>query len=159
LSDSVALEFAQRACHSIRELEGCLNRMLALSQFLGEDISDRLVEMALADIPEQPAQPVNNQGQVIDRVAAAYNVPAAELTTRSRDKRTTLPQRVAMYILAELLQRPMDAVASSMGGWTKKTVGNAIRDITARRAQDSLFSQELQALCSTIQPAITSPAD
>jgi chromosomal replication initiator protein len=152
LSDSVALEFAQRACHSIRELEGCLNRMLALAQFLGEDISDKLVHMALADIPEQPAQPMNNSGQVIDRVAAAYNISASELTTRSRDKRTTLPQRVAMYILAELLQRSMDTVASSMGGWTKKTVGNAIKDIVARRAQDSLFSQELQSLCATIQP-------
>ncbi len=159
LSDSIALEFAQRACHSIRELEGCLNRMLALSQFLGEEISDKLVDMALADIPDQPVQPMNNPSLVIEHVAAAYNVPAAELTARSRNKRTTLPQRVAMYILAELLQQPMDAVASSMGGWTKKTVGNAIRDIMARRAQDSLFSQELQSLCATIQPTTTAPTD
>lgn len=159
LSDSRALEFAQRACHSIRELEGCLNRMLALSQFMGEDISDKLVDMALADIPDPSPQPLNNPGLVIDRVAAAYNIPAAQLTMRSRDKRTTLPQRVAMYILAELLQRPMDTVASSMGGWTKKTVGNAIRDIVARRAQDSLFSQELQSLCATIQPAVATSAD
>lgn len=159
LSDSTALEFAQRACHSIRELEGCLNRMLALSQFLGEDISEKLVEMALSDLPDKPAPRMNKPGQVIDCVAAAYNVPATELTTRSRDKRTTLPQRVAMYILAEMLQRPMDTVAALMGGWTKKTVGNAIRDIVARRAKDSLFSKELQSICATIQPANAGSAD
>ena len=115
-------------------------------------VDSGVVKPAQLLIPEQPAQPMNNSGQVIDRVAATYNISASELTTRSRDKRTTLPQRVAMYILAELLQRSMDTVASSMGGWTKKTVGNAIKDITARRAQDSLFSQELQSLCAAIQP-------
>jgi len=77
LSDAVAEAVARHAYHSIRELEGCLNRIVALAHFLNTAISTDLATMAIADLAVAPPVEQVDPGAVITQVAAHYQLSPA----------------------------------------------------------------------------------
>ena len=146
LRAEVAESIARRSSHSIRELEGHLNRVLALAQFIEAEITVDLVDMALAVVaPATPAAAIPPQ-EAIAIVARQYSLNPADLCTRPRDRKTSHPQRIAMYILGSVLGLPSDVVASHLGNWNKRTISNSLKQISQQVKEDTALQQELGQL-------------
>ncbi len=150
LPTNVAMAIALRANHSIRELEGCLNRVIALAQFLNTSVTPELVETALAGVTPPQPKPTLSPQEVLARVAQHYHLSTQTLCTRARDRKTTRPQRIAMYILREALNIRADEVADLMGHWHKKTIDNSLKQITAQLQGDASFQAEVQQLLGAL---------
>ena len=146
LGEEAAQAIAARANHSVRELEGCLNRVVALSQFIGEPISRDLVNRSLAAVaPEVATTHITTQSAVA-AVARQYNISPEAICTRPQDRKTTLPQRVSMYLLSTLLNQPAAEIAASLGDWHPKTVRNSLDQINQQRELDEGLVQSLSQI-------------
>ena len=146
LRADVAEAIARRSSHSVRELEGHLNRVLALAQFIGAEITVELVDIALAVVaPPPPAAAIPPQ-EAIAIVARQYSLQPEGLCARPRDRKTSHPQRVAMYILGSVLGLPSDVVAAQLGNWNKRTVSNSLNQISQQVKGDPGLQQELGQL-------------
>lgn len=141
-----AEEIARRARHSVRELEGCLNRVLALSQFLGAGITVPLVESALAAVAPAYSAPRVMPREAIAIIASHYSIQTSDLCSRPNDKRTTHAQRVTMYLLRDVLGHSSQVVADELGQWTKRTVANSIAHITHQATEDTRLQHELRQI-------------
>ncbi|MBI4200670.1 MAG: chromosomal replication initiator protein DnaA [Chloroflexi bacterium] len=139
LGQDVAQGIAQRPTTSIRELEGCLTRVAALAQFLDQPVSAALLRIALADIDPPSGKARTEPKEVISQVAKYFGVAPAALLARPETRRTTLEQRVAMYVLREALALPSKEVATQLGNWDRHTVRAAVTDIKQRIATDPAF--------------------
>ena len=150
LPEDIALLIAQQARHNIRELEGCITKIIALSHFLGKAISADLAAMALADIASpEPATPPDSS-KVTALVAAHYQLPPETLRHHRRDRKTLLPQRIAMYILTDILKQPLQEVATFLGHWHIRTVRNAVKDITHQLANDTALQDVVKTILYNI---------
>ena len=146
LGEEAAQAIAARASHSVRELEGCLNRVIALSQFIGEPISRDLVNRALAAVAPSVATGHITTKTTVAAVASQYNISPEAIYVRPHDRKTTLPQRVAMYLLSTLLTQPASEIAASLGDWHPKTVRNSLTQITQQRKLDNNLNQSINQI-------------
>ena len=153
LSEEAAQAIAARASHSVRELEGCLNRVIALAQFLGAPISTDLVHRALVTVGQEVAASRIAPEAAVARVALQFQTSPEALCTRPQDRKTTLPHRVAMYVLSTLLAQPAAEIAASLGDWHPKTVRNSTAQINQQIKSDDDLNQSIQQITSALRDA------
>jgi chromosomal replication initiator protein len=150
LSGDVALNIARRAAHSIRELEGYLNRVVAMAQFLGRTVSPDVVDIALASLGQEPKASYFTAAELIQHVARYYNISPSLLCTRPSDRKTTSPQRATMYILNSLLHQTPREISGLLGTWHERTVRNTLRQMANLATQSSPVAVEIQQIIASL---------
>ena len=101
LPEDVVLFIARRVQQNVRELEGCLNRVVAYSQLTNQRITINLVRAALSEL--LPEEHQTTPGDIIRFVAHHYGVRVNDLKGRSSRRSIALPRQVAMYLIREIL--------------------------------------------------------
>jgi len=93
---------AQKVQSNIRELEGCLNRLLAQARHLKQPVTVELAAQALHDlVAPGPAGRRATPNALLTAVARYFDVDVESLKGRSRHKQVVVPRQVAMYLLRE----------------------------------------------------------
>jgi chromosomal replication initiator protein len=121
---------------NIRELEGSLNRVIAYARLLRSELTPELAAAALLDIggrKNRTAPPT--PAAVILAVATHFQLEAADLLGRKRDKEIALAREVAMYLLRQQGNFSLAEIGREMGGRNPSTVShgqnriaNAVKD-------------------------------
>jgi len=129
---SDVLEFvAQHAKQNIRELEGCLNRVIAFARLIRATPTIEIANEALKDISGIESKTVHiTPGQVMQAVADCYQLELADLKSRRRDKETALARQVTMYILRKKTNCSLTQIGAELGGRDHSTVLHACAKIT-----------------------------
>ena len=127
------LEFiAQRAQQNIRELEGCLNRVVAYAKLLGALPTIDLAAQALEDIASKARKEVTTTPNlVIEAVANSFQLTPADLKSRKRDKETALARQVAMYLIRQETNSSLTQIGKELGGREPITVSSAYKKIAS----------------------------
>ena len=146
ITEEVAFEIAQRAPSGIRSLEGCLNRIIALSQFFDSPISKELIDMALSGISTSDSSRKLNPAAILEAVSQFYQVPTELICTRTRDRKTTHPQRVAMFLLDLTINKPIKEIATLMGNWNPRTVRNSIKQVNEALLSEAAIASEVATI-------------
>lgn len=150
LSISVLDLLARKALMNIRELEGCLNRIVAYAQLTRSPITVELATCAVADLftagNRQPVKP----GVVLEAVAEHFGIESAAIVGRRRDKHTALARRVTMYLLREESQLSSTRVGATLGGKDHSTVLYAQKHMEEQLETDPGLRQELTVIRQVI---------
>lgn len=122
VSDEVLHMIAQRVDSNIRELEGCLNRLVAYATLSGKEISMALAEEALREVfsAHQPRS-VSCQ-DVMDAVCLYYALPQEDLTGPRRTRVLTVPRQLVMYLSRKLTNTSLPKIGDMLGGRDHTTV-------------------------------------
>ena len=150
ITEEAAFEIARRAPKGIRSLEGCLNRIIALSQFSNTPISKELIDMALSGMSASDSSQKLNPTSILESVSEYYQVPTELICTRTRDRKTTHPQRVAMFLLDLTISKPIREIATLMGNWNPRTVRNSIKQINEALLSEPAITDEVASIKSTL---------
>lgn len=148
LPHEVALFIANRVKTSVRELEGCLVRLHALSGLTGRPITIDLAEEASRDLVE--AVPPVDHSEVISATAEEFGIPVSDLKSPRRTKQLVLARQVAMYLLRKKLNLSLKEVGYCFGGKDHTTVMHAVDKIEQLRASDPVLAARIRKLASGI---------
>ncbi len=145
LPDSVRGFLATRLGSNIRELEGTLIRLAAISSLSGNEITLPLAKQALrsitGDSDEKPSI------AAIQRlVAEHFQLKPHQLRERSNTKAIARPRQIGMYLSKELLGISLKDVGKGFGGKHHTTVLYAVQKIDRLRRTDS----EINSLILTL---------
>jgi chromosomal replication initiator protein len=120
--EEVLALLAQRVQDNVRELEGLLNRVVALARLLRSPVTLDLASEALAGItPQQESRPPTSS-EVLMTVCEYFRVTMDELRGKSREKRLAHARQVAMYFLRDSAQLPLSEIGHLLGGRDHTTV-------------------------------------
>ncbi len=111
---------ARRIQSNIRELEGALTRILALSDLSGLPLSPQMVESALVDM--LPRRQEVEPDQVVRKVADAFGIALERILGRERTREVALPRQIAMYLLREEANISLPQIGETLGGRDHTTV-------------------------------------
>lgn len=84
--------------------------------------------------------------QIAATVAEFFKVPASELRTRNRAKRSTLPRQIAMLLGRELSGRPAGQIARFFGRKNHSTVVHACRRTRTLLASDAALERDVERM-------------
>jgi len=141
---------AERVASNIRELEGCLTRLVAYSSLTGRPIDAQLAEEALKEIFARSEPRHVTCEDVMEAVATYYNVTVDDLKGPRRSREVAVPRQIAMYIAREIVGAPLTMIGENFGGRDHSTVNHACqkvdREMKASPTLNNLVNDLMQQL-------------
>ena len=134
--DAVRL-IAQQVESNIRELEGAIIRVDALSQQYNGRIDDAVVREALGAELVAPTR-VTHLQQIVDAITSRYSVRLTDLQGKKRSKSLAFPRQICMYIARELTSMSLEEIGGYFGGRDHTTVLHANSTIKAEAQERRL---------------------
>lgn len=141
IPDEIIETIARRVQSNIRELEGSLTRVLALSDLSQLPLNGNLVEVALADLLPKPSS--IEPEQVMSQVAGAFGVTVENLMGTDRRQEIVLPRQIAMYLLREEANYSLPKIGEAMGGRDHTTVLYACQKVTDLLERDDKLRRQV----------------
>lgn len=132
---------ARRVQSNIRELEGSLTRVLALSDLGNLPLNVNLVDVALADLLPKPG--TIGSAEVMSQVAGVFGVSVQNLIGPDRRQEVALPRQVAMYLLREDANFSLPKIGEAMGGRDHTTVMYACQKVTDLLERDDKLRRQV----------------
>jgi chromosomal replication initiator protein len=149
--DNVVSFIAKSVTHNGRDLEGALNRLLALSKLTGQPMTMEVAEREVRDLI-RPQEPKRVKIEDIQRVVARqYNVSRSDLLSSRRTANVVRPRQVAMYLAKTLTLRSLPEIGRRFGGRDHTTVLHAVRKIETLIGSDTALADEVDALKRQLQ--------
>ena len=151
VSTDVLTMIAERVSKNVRELEGCLTRLVAYSSLTGKPVDKALAEDALREIFVKAEPRHITCDDVMEAVAASYSVTLDELKGPRRTKDVAVPRQVAMYISREIVGAPMTAIGAAFGGRDHSTVNHACQKVSKEMKTSPLLYTLISDLTQQLQ--------
>ncbi|GJM24489.1 MAG: chromosomal replication initiator protein DnaA [Phycisphaerae bacterium] len=143
------IEYVATNIHTnIRDLEGALLRLDAMSQASDGTIDVELARRALADGSE--ASVISIQ-QIIDVVTSHFGVRVKDLQSKKRPKSISHPRQVCMFLARELTEHSLEEVGGYFGGRDHSTVLHANRTIKKMIDTDAKVRRSVENLRATLR--------
>ncbi|MCB0358821.1 MAG: chromosomal replication initiator protein DnaA [Bdellovibrionales bacterium] len=145
LPDEVAQFLAEKIDSNVRELEGALNRLHAVSMMHESPLTLDLAESALRTIvPERTREITIEYIQKV--VSEHYNIGAKDIIGKRRTQNIAFPRQIAMYLCRRMTTCSYPEIGALFGGRDHSTVIHANRVISKRRTESPTFCTEIERL-------------
>ena len=150
IPDDVAWFIASRVKSNIRNLEGCLLRMLAMASLMGKNINIALAKEVLRPL-------INTEDRIItasliqETVAQYYQLKVEDLKSKNNSKPIVRPRQVAMYLCKKLTDSSLPEIGKSFGGKHHSTVIHSINRVEDSLKHDPILQNEINTLIETIK--------
>jgi len=152
LIDKAIFEFIAHRCQrNVRELEGSLNRLIAYTKMMRKTPSLELAEQALQDkTPDNILPYTPTPTSILNAVADHFKISSDSLKTRARDNQITLARQIAIYLIREKTNYPLQAVGKLLGGRDRSTVLQSYQKIAAKMSTDPVVQQNVNQILTSL---------
>ncbi len=128
IDEEILSLIANKVESNIRELEGTLNKIVAMASLTNMPITMSLAERALGDL-QHSKEKVITVDYIQSVVAKYYNIDKADFKVQRRSGDIAFPRQIAMYLSKQLTGQPLVEIGKSFGGRDHTTVIYAINKI------------------------------
>jgi len=149
LPDDVLLLIADRIRNNVRDLEGCLVRLLAVASLAHQDVTLELADEVLHHYVNPEPDELTPE-RVIAAVSERFGLKPESLCGQRRTRTVVLPRQVAMYLLRQLTDLSLVEIGRTFGGRDHTTVLYACGKVGAMIASDTAFQEKINGLISTL---------
>ena len=147
IPDDVIRFIAEHVRSSVRELEGCIIKLLLFASLKHREITVELAREALSDkiqtAGDRDAASSRGSPPSIDRVqevvSRRWGVTPEGLRSKVRTKRLTVPRQVAMYLARDLLGMQLVEIGQAFGGRDHSTVIHSVDKVQHQLTRDHVF--------------------
>jgi chromosomal replication initiator protein len=150
LPEDVAFFIAQQVRSSVRELEGALNRIIAMAKFTGHAIDVHLAKDALRDLIAVRGRQITMEN-IQKTVADYYKIKVAEMYSKKRTRNFARPRQIAMALSRELTNHSFPEIGEAFGGRHHTTVMHACDEIDHLRQQEPSIARDIGFLIQVIR--------
>jgi chromosomal replication initiator protein len=127
--DDIISYIAGRIQTNIRELEGCLNRLIAYQQLHQADLTMDVARAAISSLGNDTRESRLNSRQIAQAVAEYYHISLEAMCGKHRDKHIVMPRQIAMYLIRQETQDSLLEIGQLFGGRDHSTVLHACEKI------------------------------
>ena len=150
LHEDVAFFIAKQVRSSVRELEGALNRIVAMSKFTGHAIDVHLAKEALKDLIAVRGRQITIEN-IQKTVADYYKIKVAEMYSKKRSRNFARPRQIAMALARELTNHSFPEIGEAFGSRHHTTVMHACEEIESLRQTDTTLARDIGFLTQVIR--------
>ena len=139
---------------NIRELEGSLNKLIALYKLNNNKSFDiALAAEALKDIISSDNKREVTPELILDIVSDHFGVSIADLKGGKRNAEIVFPRQIAMYLIRNMTETSLKAVGVILGGKDHSTIKHGIEKIENELQADETLSNTINIIKKKINPA------
>jgi chromosomal replication initiator protein len=151
IPDDVLRFIAEHVRTSVRELEGCIIKLLLFASLKNREVTIELARDALSDKIRQGDETLPyglRATPSIDRVqevvARRWGVTPEGLRSKARTKTLTIPRQVAMYLARDMLGMQLVEIGQAFGGRDHSTVIHSVDKVERQMMRDRTFKERVE---------------
>jgi chromosomal replication initiator protein len=153
IPDDVLRFIAEHIRSSVRELEGCIIKLLLFASLKNREVTIELAREALSDKIRQGEEGTayssgSGSAPSIDRVqevvARRWGVTPEGLRSKARTKTLTIPRQVAMYLARDMLGMQLVEIGQAFGGRDHSTVIHSVDKVERQMMRDRTFKERVE---------------
>lgn len=154
LSPDILEYIAINITSNIRELEGCLIKLLANASLSSKEINLELAKKTVKEIATD--RKVNISIEYITKVVCEYmNVEENKVRDKNRKKEVVIARQLAMYLSKKLTKSSLKTIGLHFGGRDHSTVIHACTSIDEMILEDSALKETLEAIQNKIEMSVS----
>jgi chromosomal replication initiator protein len=144
VSEDVLLSLAQQLEGSIRQLEGTLHQLLAVSQAQKAPPTAELLKAVLRTTP--PVKTFIAPQDIINSVCRAYQITSEQICSSKRTQEIVFPRQIAAYFLRRISQASLNQIGKLLGGKDHSTILHGLEKIEKRLTGDQILKNQLESI-------------
>ena len=152
IPDEVMQYIANNITSNIRELEGSLNKLIALANLENKPIDIPLAAEALKDMISPNNTREITPELIIEVVSDHFNVPAAELKGKKRNAEIVLPRQIVMYLCRKMTDTPLKTIGLILGGKDHASVSHGVKKIEHDVKTDEALNNTINIIKKKLNP-------
>ena len=152
IPDEVMQYIANNITSNIRELEGALNKLIALANLENKPIDIPLAAEALKDMISPNNTREITPELIIEVVSDHFNVPAAELKGKKRNAEIVLPRQIVMYLCRKMTDTPLKTIGLILGGKDHASVSHGVKKIEHDVKTDEALNNTVNIIKKKLNP-------
>jgi chromosomal replication initiator protein len=151
VSNEIIEYIATNITSNIRELEGCLIKLLANASLSSKEISFELVKKTVKEIATD-RKSTNITIETITKIVCEHlGVAENKIRDKTRKKEIVLARQLAMYLTKDLTHSSLKTIGLHFGGRDHSTVIHACNSIEELKANDSSLNNIIEELKNKIE--------
>ncbi len=128
INDDILSNIATKVEANIRELEGVLNKLVAIASLTHTPITIEMAEKSINDVISQKEKVISSD-YIQDVVAKYFNINKKDLKGSTRSADITYPRQIAMYLCRDIAQMSFPKIGDDFGKRDHTTVMHACNKI------------------------------
>ncbi len=149
IPDEVLTFLAENLRSNIRQIEGAIKKLSALSFLSGKNISMDLAKSCLSELLGG-AEPVNvTVEKIFNSVQSKYSVTKADLVGKKRTKEIASARHIAVFLIREITDMSYPSIAKIFDR-DYATIHSSFEQIDRRYSSDSMFKIEIDELMKDV---------
>lgn len=150
IQPAVLHKIAEKVSSNIRELEGCLTRLIAYASLTGRKIDEQLTEEALREVFAASEPRHVTCEDVMTAVASYYNVKVEDLKGPRRNREVSVPRQIAMYLSREMVDVSLEMIGNQFNR-DHSTVMHACQKVVSEMKTSPSLASMLDDLKKQLQ--------
>jgi chromosomal replication initiator protein len=138
---------------NIRELEGALTKLIALSRVENREITIELAEDALKEFISPDEKKEVTAELIINTVAEHFNIPVQDIKGSKRNSEIVQPRHIAMYLIRNMTNISLNSIGDVIGKRDHTTIMHGIEKIDNDIKQYEDILRTVDVLKKKINPS------
>lgn len=152
ISNEVMQYIATNIKSNIRELEGSLNKLIALHKLKNEEINIMLAAEALKDIISPNESRQITPELIMDIVSEHFSISIQDLKSGKRNSNIAIPRQIAMYLCREMTDTPLKSIGIMLGGRDHSTVSHGVDKVAEEIHINEALNNTIEIIKKKINP-------
>ena len=154
IPDDVLQYIAQNVKNNIRELEGSLNKLIALYRLEGNGrpIDINLAAEAMKDILSPDDNKTVTPELIMDIVSDHFGVSIADLKSNKRPAEIAVPRQIVMYLCRKMTDVPLKSIGILLGGKNHSTIKHGVEKIEHDVEENEQLANTIDIIKKKINP-------
>ena len=152
IDNEVIKYIATNVKSNIRELEGALTKIVALSKLNKQEITIELAEEALKHLISPNETKEVTPELIIQVVADHFGIPPLDISSQKRNKEVVFPRQIVMFLCRSMTDTPLQAIGKYLGGRDHTTIIHGYEKIGADMDKNESLRNTIEILKKKINP-------
>lgn len=153
IDNEVIKYIATNIVSNIRELEGALTKVVAMSRLTEQEITLELAEEALKDhISPNRVREITPE-LIIEIVSEHFNIQPTDLVSEKRTKSISYPRQIAMYLIRDMTTTPLQQIGKYLGNRDHSTIIHGCDKIADELTRNEGLRNTIDILKKKINPS------
>jgi chromosomal replication initiator protein len=150
LPQDVRIFIATKTKSNVRELEGALTRLIAVSSVTRQPISLAMAQQSLKHLNPGTEKKISVDS-IVRATAERFHMHPSQLKVKSNTRQIAYPRQIAMYLAKELTHASLPEIGRYFGGKHHTTVLHSVQKIEELRQRDDDLNSLIHSLMDSLQ--------
>ncbi|SHO54271.1 chromosomal replication initiator protein DnaA [Anaerocolumna xylanovorans] len=152
IDNEVMKYIATNVKSNIRELEGALTKIVALSRLKKQEVNVTLAEEALKDLISPDNKKQLTPELIIDVISEHFNISTNDIYSINKSRNIAYPRQIAMYLCRKLTDCSLSDIGKVMGNRDHTTILHGIDKVEKNIKSDPSMQNTIDVLTKKINP-------